>query len=96
MIKSIILFIRDFKDYLLVRRLNRIVVLDGTHARIVRAYDKEVEKELDWMVLHKLAEEMVGGSITPDFYRWARSALMWRMSYLWVSNHKFPLNIKTK
>jgi hypothetical protein len=35
---------------------------------------------------------MVKWDVTPEFNRWARAALMWRFSYLWVTNHKFPLS----
>jgi len=92
MIKAIKEFIQDFLDYRLIRRLNRIVELDGSHKLIIRSYNKEYEKELDSLVLHKLAEEMVKWDVTPEFNRWARAALMWRISYLWVTNHKFPLS----
>lgn len=68
-IKTILSFIKDFKDYLLIRRLNRLVELDESHKRVIFSYDKEIEKELDAIVLHKLAELMVGGEITPEIYR---------------------------
>ena len=43
---------------------------------------KEIEKELDAIVLHKLSELMVGEEISPEKYRGFRLALTWRMSYL--------------
>ena len=69
MIKRILAFIQDFKDFLLIRRLNRIVELDESHRRVIFAYDKEIEKELDAIVLHKLSELMIADSITQEYNR---------------------------
>lgn len=69
MIKRILAFIQDFKDFLLIRRLNRIVELDESHRRVIFAYDKEIEKELDAIVLHKLSELMIADSVTQEYNR---------------------------
>lgn len=69
MIKRILAFIQDFKDFLLIRRLNRIVELDESHRRVIFAYDKEIEKELDAIVLHKLSELMLADDVTLEFNR---------------------------
>ena len=92
MIKEIKEFIQDFQDYRLIRRIHTIVELSPAHKNIIRSYNKEYEKELNSLVLWKLAEEMINWELTPEFNRWARLALMLRISFLWLSNHKFPLN----
>lgn len=69
MIKLILAFIKDFKDFLLIRRLNRIVEIDESHKRVIYAYDKEIEKELDAIVLHKLSEIMLADDVTSEFNR---------------------------
>lgn len=91
LIKEIKEFIQDFQDYRLIRRLHKVVVINPTHANMIRSYNKEYEKELDSLVLWKLAEEMLSWEFTPDKYQWARLALMLRISFLWLSNHKFPI-----
>lgn len=51
MIKELRNLIEDFKDYRLIRRLNRTVVLNGTHKAMIKSYNKDFEKELDALVL---------------------------------------------
>lgn len=58
---------------------------------MIKSYNKDFEKELDGLVLWKLADEMIAWEISPDYYRWFRAALMWRISFLWLSDYKFPI-----
>ena len=79
----------DFIEYRRVRHLNKISELSSIHKVMIESYNKDFEKEMNELILGKLAEEMVENKISPEFYKGFRSALMWRISFLGIKDRKF-------
>lgn len=84
-------FINDFKDFLVIRNLNRTVELNATHKSLIYSYNKEFEKEINSLVLHRLSEMMLADDISQEFTRWFRAALTQRVSFMAMKT-KYPIN----